>query len=85
MPTCPGVDSFHDPKLGPKLLKGTVYELPEAQDLIVGDLAVNAAIPECNRPDTVAETDARREGRQTNAEQAPIGTGWEEVEDWEWY
>jgi hypothetical protein len=82
MPTCPAYDSFLDPELAPKLLKGTIYEFP---DLIIADLAVNAAIPECNRPDTVAETDARREGRQKDADQPPIGKGWEEVEDWEWY
>jgi|GEM_PF-1154798 len=82
LPTCPGFDAFLYPELSAKLTKGTVYEMP---DLLMGDTAVNSGLPECNRPDVVAEVDARREGRSKDMEKTPFGKGWEEVEDWEWW
>ena len=83
MSTCTGYDSLMDPDLLPKLAKGTIYE---TTDLLAADMAIVNGLPECVRPDTLGEAEARREGRQTDIEQNPVGKGgWEEVEDWEWW
>jgi len=83
MSTCSGYDSLMDPNLLPKLAKGTIYE---TTDLLAADMCVVNGLPECVRPDTLAEVEARREGHQKDIEQNPVGKGgWEEVEDWEWW